>query len=80
MFAFFRRIGCLSLILLFIFIIMAMYSGGDTLRWLGEKAGGIVEKTTVQMAEEADKIKKEVTEQREKIKKWLRKGKLFEDK
>lgn len=52
-----KRIICLPLIALIIFLAVAMWSGGEKFRWLGRKTGGIVERTTEKLGSKADEIK-----------------------
>jgi len=74
MFATIRRIGCLSVIGFVIFVVLALWKGGDALRWMGDWAGGEVQKTTTRLAEKADEIKQKADEAKERIRKWSNRG------
>lgn len=52
-----KRIICLPVIALIVFLAVAMWSGGEKFRWLGRKTGGIVERTTEKLGSKADEIK-----------------------
>lgn len=73
MFAFIRRMGCLAFIAFIIFVFLALQGGGSVIRDLGKKAGGVVEKATDYLAEEADKVQKKAEEAKKDFRKWTKK-------
>lgn len=56
MFKFIRNVGCLSIIVFIIFIIVALFSGGEKIRHAGDKTTGIVKKGFHYAADKADRI------------------------
>ncbi len=78
-----RKAVCLIIISWLIFAAIALFGGGEKFRWIGEKAGGVVEKWSHSLAEKADSFKEKTEIYRDKIQKWLdRQGKtdIIDDK
>ncbi len=73
MFRFIKRIGCLTIIGFIVFVSLSLWKGGDAFRWLGEKAGGVVERVVEKLADKADEIKGKAEGTRKKVKKWSEK-------
>lgn len=80
MFPFIRRIGCLVIIALVIFAILALLGGGEEFRSLGRKTGAMIQKGAEKLAEEADDLKKKTDGLREKAKRWTKKDWVTDDK
>lgn len=80
MFAFVRRVGCLAVIAFVVFLFLAIQGGGSVIRDLGKKAGGVVEKATDYLAEEADKVQQKAEEAKKVFRKWTKKLDLLNDK
>jgi hypothetical protein len=70
MFKIVRKIFCLVIIALILFVGITIWGGGDKFRWLGEKAGEIIQKGADKLGEKADKIKEDIETTKEKVKKW----------
>lgn len=65
---FFKKIICASAIAFMLFAGIAIWGGGgEKFRWLGEKAGGIIEKGTEKLGRQADNIRDFA---KEKISRW----------
>jgi len=62
-----RNMGCLGLILVIIFLIMAAFSGGDQFREWAEKAPMVVKKYFIKAAETADDIKEDTERWKENV-------------
>ncbi|MDI1472904.1 MAG: hypothetical protein QMD43_07535 [Thermodesulfovibrio sp.] len=58
MFKFIRNIGCLSIIVLTIFFVVALLFGGEKIRQIGDKTTGVVKKVFHYAAQKADSIHK----------------------
>lgn len=56
MFKFIRNIGCLSIIVLTIFFVVALLFGGDKIRQIGDKTTEVVKKVFHYAAQKADSI------------------------
>lgn len=56
MFRFIRNIGCLSIIVFIVFLIVAVFFGGEKIRQIGDKTTGIVKKGFHYTADKADGI------------------------
>lgn len=56
MFKLLKNIGCLSIIILVIFLIVALISGGGKIREIGDKTTGVVKKVFHYAADKADHI------------------------
>jgi hypothetical protein len=55
---FLKRVGCLTMICLVLFVGIAIWGkGGEKFRWLGKKTGGIVRQGSEKLAETADDIR-----------------------
>ena len=65
-----RLILCPIMISLIVFLGMALWSGGDKFRELGEKAGGTLETISEKLADKADEIREEVKGKKKKIDEW----------
>ncbi|MBF0558200.1 MAG: hypothetical protein HQL08_05420 [Nitrospirae bacterium] len=52
-----KRIICLLMLALIVFVVIAFWSGGEKFRWFGKKTGGIVEDTGEKLGNKADEIK-----------------------
>src|SRR5271169_6016009 len=57
MFKLIRRIICLLVIAVIVFIVIALRSGGDKFRWFGEKTGGVIKESSEKLGQKADEIK-----------------------
>ncbi len=65
---FLKRIVCLAMIGLVLFIGIAIWGkGGDKFRWLGKKTGGIIRRGSEKLAETADEIRDKALKD---FKKW----------
>lgn len=80
MFRFIGRIGCLAVIVLAIFAILAFLGGGEQFRSMGRKAGGTIQKAADKIGEQADDLKKKGEGLREKAKRWTKKDWVTDDK
>ncbi|MGC8796436.1 MAG: hypothetical protein ACP5KH_01665 [Thermodesulfovibrio sp.] len=60
MFRLIRNIGCLSIIVFIIFLIVAVFFGGEKIRQLGDKTTGIVKKGFHYAADKADRIHQDI--------------------
>lgn len=58
MLKFIRNIGCLSIILIVVFLIVALLFGGSKIRDIGDKTTGIAKKAFHYLADKADEIHK----------------------
>lgn len=58
MFKFIRNLGCLTIIILIVFLITALIFGGEKIRQIGDKTTGFVKKTFHYAADKADDIHK----------------------
>ncbi|MCS7164157.1 MAG: hypothetical protein NZ845_04055 [Thermodesulfovibrio sp.] len=56
MFKLIRNIGCLSIVLFIIFLILALFYGGEKIRQVGDKTTGFVKKSFQYAADKADSI------------------------
>lgn len=72
MFRFIRNIGCLSIILLTVFLFIAVFFGGEKIRNIGDKTTGIVKKGFHHAADKADDIHRYIMEQINKFGKPFR--------
>ncbi|MCS7214910.1 MAG: hypothetical protein RMI30_04485 [Thermodesulfovibrio sp.] len=72
MFKFIRNIGCLSIIVFIIFLIVALFYGGDKIRQVGDRTTGVVKKAFHYAAEKADSIHKFVIRQIDELGKPFR--------
>ncbi|MEJ5226461.1 hypothetical protein [Thermodesulfovibrio sp.] len=72
MFKFIRNIGCLSIILLIIFLIVSLIFGGEKIRDIGDKTTGITKKAFHYLADKADRIHKAVMEKFDELSKPFR--------
>ncbi|MDX9714715.1 MAG: hypothetical protein RBT37_04715 [Dissulfurispiraceae bacterium] len=75
MFKFLRRLGCLTVIIIFIFLFIAFTSGGDNLRWAGNKVGGVLQNVINSLADKADELKGKRDSSFGKVKELGEKGK-----
>ncbi|MCE5313363.1 MAG: hypothetical protein LLF86_09460 [Nitrospiraceae bacterium] len=75
MFKFLRRLGCLTVIAVIFFLFIAFTSGGDKLRWAGEKVGGVLQDVINSLADKADDLKGKKDRSFGKAKEWGEKGK-----
>lgn len=57
MFKLIKRTICLSVIAVIVFFVIALRSGGEKFRWLGEKTGGVIKETSDKLGQKADEIK-----------------------
>jgi len=60
----------LTIILLVGFFAMALWSGGNKFRDIGEKAGGVIETACDKLADQADEIREKVRGKKKKIDEW----------
>lgn len=68
-----KKILCIGIIALILFISITIWGGGDKFRWLGEKVGGIIQKEANNLGKKADKLKEEVDKTKDRIKEKARK-------
>ncbi len=69
MFKFIRNLGCLTIILLIVFLIVSLFFGGSKIREIGDRTTGIVKKTFHYAAKKADEIHDAVKEKFEEMSK-----------
>jgi len=76
---FLKKIICIGAIAFMLFAAIAIWGGGgEKFRWLGKKAGGILEEGTEKLGRHADNIRDIA---KEKISRWLgKKRDIQEDK
>ncbi len=76
-----KRILCLTIITLGLFLYLSVMMGGEPFRWLGQKAeqlGRLLRLKSEEVAKEADRIKEkkevveEVVKETEKVKRFLK--------
>jgi len=60
MFKFIRNLGCLTIIVFIIFLIVSLLFGGDKIRQIGDKTTGVFKKAFHYVADKADDIHKSV--------------------
>lgn len=56
MFKFIKTIGCLSIIVLTVFFVVALFFGGGKIKEIGDKTTGIIKKAFHYVADKADSI------------------------
>lgn len=66
-----KKAVCIIIIAWLLFAAIAVWGGGDKFRWIGDKAGGVVEKWSHSLAEKADSFQKQSEVYKKKIQKWL---------
>ncbi|MDI6801804.1 MAG: hypothetical protein QMD01_07135 [Thermodesulfovibrionales bacterium] len=69
----FKRLLCIIIISWIIFILIAVFGGGEKFRWIGEKTGGVIQKWSDKLADKADNVSKRVSEYKERIRKKMQK-------
>ena len=74
MFKFIRNIGCLSIIILVVFLFVAVLFGGEKIRDIGDKTTGIIKKAMYYAADKADSIHKEVLKKIDELGKPFKKN------
>ncbi len=73
MFKFIRNLGCLSIILFIVFLIVSLLFGGGKIREIGDKTTGVVKKAIHYVAEKADSIHNYVLKKFEEMSKPFKK-------
>jgi flagellar basal body-associated protein FliL len=71
MFKIVRKIFCIGIIALILFIGITIWGGGDKFRWLGKKAGEIIQKGADTLGKQADELREKADATKENIKKWI---------
>jgi len=79
MFKLIKRIICFSVIAVIVFFAIALRSGGDKFRLVGEKTGGVIKDSGEKLGKSADEIKKEKDKAAETIKTLTGGDKAAED-
>lgn len=75
MFKLIKRFICLAIIAVVVFIVIAVFKGGEPFRWFGQKseeAGQLIQKKSDEIAEKADNLqntKRKLKEQTKKVRK-----------
>lgn len=72
MFKFLRNLGCFTIIVLFVFLVVSIIYGGKQIREIGDKTTGILKKGFHYAAEKADNINKSFHDYFQKLSKPLR--------
>lgn len=65
-----RRTICLSIVLWMAFICVSLWSGGEKIRSIGDKTGGIIKTGINKLGDKADKIKEKKDNAVRRVKEW----------
>lgn len=65
-----RKLLCIAMILLVVFIGIALLEGGERFRWIGDKVSDTIQENAEKLGEKADECKKRMDKIKEKIEEW----------
>lgn len=75
MLKFIRNVGCLTIIVFLVFLIIALLFGGDKIRQIGDKTSGVFKKAFHYAADKADNIHESTLKKINELGKPFRDGK-----